>query len=77
MIRTLAQWEALDRAAQAAGFYQFTMSAEENAQSTIHEEKAASPEEFAELAFGSLEGLLAFSDDEAAIQFFAKHGVKA
>ena len=70
------EWNKLDAAANAAGFYQLTMAAEDNAAHTVHVEKAASVEDFADLCLGSLEGLLADSDDEAAKAFFKAQGVR-
>lgn len=74
--RTITDWHKLDAAAQEAGFYQFTMGAEENASDTVYVEKAAPVEEFAELCFGSLEMLLADSGDAAAHAFFRAHGIR-
>ena len=76
MTRTTTEWYNLDAAAQAAGFYQLMMGAEDNANETIHVEKAAPAEEFADLCFGSLEGLLADCNDAAAHAFFKAQGVR-
>lgn len=72
----IAEWNSLCAAAEAAGFYQFTMSAEENAQFTIYVEKAAPESEFADMCLGSLEALLCDSDDTAAAAFFKSQGVR-
>ena len=73
---TRTEWNTLYTAADAAGFYQFTLGAEENAQQTIYVDKSASEAEYIELCIGSLEGLLADSDDTAAHAFFRAHGVR-
>lgn len=70
------EWNALCTAADAADFYQFTMGAEENAQQTIYVDKSAPEAEYVELCIGSLEGLLADSDDTAAHAFFRANGVR-
>lgn len=74
--RTMAEWNKLDRAANAAGYYQLTAGAEDNASYTIHIEHAAPIDDLAELCFASLEGLLCDCGDKAAIAFFASHGIK-
>lgn len=71
-----AEWNKLCTAAEAAGFYQLTMSAEDNAQYTVYVEKAAPESEFAAQCLGSLEGLLCDCEDEAALAFFKSHGVR-
>jgi hypothetical protein len=75
-MKNITAWYELDRAAQSEGFYQFTMAAEENANETIHIEKAATEDQLAELCFSSLEGLLCDSDDEAARVWFKTRGVR-
>jgi hypothetical protein len=75
-MKNITAWYELDRAAQAEGFYQFTMAAEENANETIYVEKAATEDQLAELCFGSLEYLLCYSDDAVAHAWFKARGVR-
>jgi hypothetical protein len=75
-MKNITAWYELDRAAQAEGFYQFTMAAEENANETIYVEKAATEDQLAELCFGSLECLLCDSADAAAHAWFKARGVR-
>ena len=75
-MKNITTWYELDRAAQAEGFYQFTMAAEENANETIFVEKAAKEDQLAELCFSSLESLLCDSDDKAAHAWFKARGMR-
>jgi hypothetical protein len=75
-MKNITAWYELDRAAQAEGFYQFTMAAEENANEAIYVEKAATEDQLAELCFGSLESLLCYSADAAAHAWFKARGVR-
>ena len=73
---TRTEWNALCTAATNANFDQFTAGAEDNAQFTIYIEKSATEDQYTELCVGSLEGLLADSDDTAAHAFFRAHGIR-
>lgn len=69
-------WKEVYTAATEAGFYQAVMAAEENAGETIYGEKAAEAFEFDRLAFASLEDRLAYSDEQAEMDFFKALGVR-
>lgn len=77
----MTNWTDLYTAALAAGFFDAVMAAEENANDTIHAERAAAAEEFDALCLASLADRLAYGTgnrerDEAERGFFAAHGVR-
>lgn len=73
----MTTWNEIRKAADAAGFFHGWMGAEENAASTIYEEKAAPAEDFDRLALASLSEALAYGTlDKAEHDFFVSLGVK-
>ncbi len=74
---TTKTWNEIRKAADAAGFYHGWMGAEENAATTIYEEKAAAPEDFDRIALGSLRDAMASGSlDKAEQDFFVSIGVE-
>lgn len=70
MTKVLEKWLEVEIAANKAGFGEYTNEAHENAAT-----KAESyGEAYAEAAFSTLSAIIAEAP-EAAVQFFAKHGV--
>lgn len=76
----MANWSEIEKAADDAGinagFFQFTMSAYENAATTVYEEKSAPEGDLEALCLSSLGSLLAYSDNKAACDFFSALGVR-
>ena len=76
--QTKTLWNKVEDAASAAlgkEFYQFTMSAWENAQITVHVEKSAPESEVYKIAISTLEFSLGDTDDTEAQKFFTDLGV--
>lgn len=73
----MTNWNEIRKAADAAGFFHGWMSAEENAATTIYEEKVAPAEDFDRIALGTLQDALASGSlDKAEHDFFVALGVQ-
>ena len=69
-------WKEVCKASAAAGFFHGVMGAEENAHTTIYEEKAAPEADHERLCMATLEEYLAYGTlDKAEHDFFVKLGV--
>lgn len=75
-----AKWDEIytATAAQPAslGLYHFTMGAEENAQETIHVERAAPESDYYGICLRTLADSLCYTDNKAAQDFFYGLGVR-
>lgn len=72
----MTTWQEIETAGNNSKHFQFTMAAYDNAATTVYEEKQAEESELGQLFLLSLGGLLAYSDDMEACEFFAALGVK-
>jgi hypothetical protein len=75
-----AKWEAIRTATEAQpsslGLYHFTMGAEENAEETIHVERAAPSADYYGICLRTLADALCYTDNKAAQDFFVSLGVR-
>lgn len=70
-------WKEIIKASDEAGFFHGVMGAEENAATTVHEEKSAPVEDYERLCLSTLSEYLAYGTlDRAEHDFFVKLGVK-
>jgi len=70
-------WNEVYKAADVAGFHQFTMSAEEDANALVFNgEFEVETQEYADYCIRHLETLLSYTDDAKAVAFFTDLGVR-